>query len=43
MCIRDRDRDITLLITESNPKLLETFADVTLTIERGEIANRAGN
>jgi branched-chain amino acid transport system ATP-binding protein len=26
-----------LLITESNPKLLETFADTTITIERGEI------
>ena len=35
--LRSQDRDITLLITESNPKLLETFADVTLTIERGEI------
>ena len=34
------DKDITLLITESNPKLLNTFADVTLTIERGEIESR---
>ncbi|RTE93612.1 ATP-binding cassette domain-containing protein [Bradyrhizobium sp. LVM 105] len=39
--LRSEDRDITLLITESNPKLLETFADVTLTIERGEIESRA--
>jgi branched-chain amino acid transport system ATP-binding protein len=39
--LRSRDKDITLLITESNPKLLETFADVTLTIERGEIESRA--
>ena len=39
--LRSQDRDITLLITESNPKLLETFADVTLTIERGEIESRA--
>ena len=40
--LRSQDKDITLLITESNPKLLETFADVTLTIERGEIrASRA--
>ena len=31
-----------LLITESNPKLLETFADVTLTIERGEISSQQG-
>lgn len=35
--LREADRDITLLITESNPKLLESFADITLTIERGEI------
>ena len=35
--LRSQDKDITLLITESNPKLLETFADTTLTIERGEI------
>lgn len=39
--LRSQDKDITLLITESNPKLLETFADVTLTIERGEIESRA--
>ncbi|MEY9184863.1 branched-chain amino acid transport system ATP-binding protein [Bradyrhizobium sp. USDA 326] len=38
--LRSQDPDITLLITESNPKLLETFADVTLTIERGEIERR---
>jgi len=41
--LRSQDKDITLLITESNPKLLDTFADVTLTIERGEIESRAGN
>ena len=40
--LRSQDKDITLLITESNPKLLETFADVTLTIERGEISSRQG-
>ena len=39
--LRSQDKDITLLITESNPKLLSTFADVTLTIERGEIESRA--
>lgn len=38
--LRSQDKDITLLITESNPKLLNTFADVTLTIERGEIESR---
>lgn len=41
--LRSQDKDITLLITESNPKLLDTFADMTLTIERGEIESRAGN
>jgi branched-chain amino acid transport system ATP-binding protein len=41
--LRSQDKDITLLITESNPKLLDTFADVTLTIERGEIDNRVGH
>ena len=35
--LRAQDKDLTLLITESNPKLLETFADQTLSIERGEI------
>jgi len=39
--LRSQDKNITLLITESNPKLLDTFADVTLTIERGEIESRA--
>lgn len=31
-----------LLITESNPKLLEPLADATLTIERGEVTAPAG-
>jgi branched-chain amino acid transport system ATP-binding protein len=35
--LRSQDKEITLLITESNPKLLASFADVTLTIERGEV------
>lgn len=35
--LRAQDKDITLLITESNPKLLASFADTTLSIERGEI------
>jgi branched-chain amino acid transport system ATP-binding protein len=35
--LRSHDRDITLLITESNPKLLATFAETTLMIERGEV------
>jgi branched-chain amino acid transport system ATP-binding protein len=41
--LRTQDRHITLLITESNPKLLATFADVTLTIERGEIEKLSRN
>jgi branched-chain amino acid transport system ATP-binding protein len=41
--LRLQDKDITLLITESNPKLLESFADVTLTIERGEIEKLSGS
>jgi len=41
--LRSQDKDITLLITESNPKLLDTFADVTLTIERGEIESRTSS
>ncbi len=36
--LRSEDRDIALLITESNPKLLQTFADFVLTIERGELS-----
>jgi len=35
--LRDHDRDVTLIITESNPALLRTFADRALVIERGEI------
>jgi branched-chain amino acid transport system ATP-binding protein len=38
--LRSQDKEITLLITESNPKLLASFADVTLTIERGEVNGR---
>jgi len=41
--LRSQDKDITLLITESNPKLLDTFADVTLSIERGEIESRTSS
>jgi len=35
--LRAEDKAITLLITESNPKLIEAFADIKLTIERGEV------
>jgi len=38
--LREQDRDLTPLVTESNPKLLETFADTILVIERGEIASK---
>ena len=40
---RSQANEITLLITESNPKLLDTFVDVTMTIERGEIDTLARN
>lgn len=36
--LRAQDPDITLLVTESNPKLLEAFADTVLLIERGEVS-----
>lgn len=35
--LRDRDREVTLVITESNPGLLRRFADRALVIERGEV------
>jgi branched-chain amino acid transport system ATP-binding protein len=35
--LRAQDAGITLLVTESNPKLLEAFADTVLSIERGEV------
>lgn len=35
--LRDRDRSVTLIITESNPALLRSFADRALVIERGEV------
>lgn len=39
--LRDRDREVTLVITESNPDLLRRFADRALVIERGEIRQGA--
>ncbi|MGH1478933.1 MAG: ABC transporter ATP-binding protein [Geminicoccales bacterium] len=38
--LRTFDRDVTLLITESNPTLLKNLAERTLIIERGEIQDR---
>ena len=38
--LRAFDRDVTLLITESNPTLLKSVAERTLIIERGEITDR---
>lgn len=35
--LRDTDREVTLVITESNPKLLRRFADRALLLDRGEI------
>lgn len=40
--LRAEDRAITLLITESNPKLLAAFADTVMVIERGEITVEDG-
>ena len=39
--LRDADRTVALIITESNPALLRGFAERTLVIERGEIASGA--
>lgn len=36
--LRDTDRSVSLIITESNPSLLRGFADRTLVIERGEVS-----
>lgn len=36
--LRAQDQQITLLITESNPKLVETVSTMTLLIERGEVS-----
>jgi len=41
--VRDADRSVTLVITESNPKLLKSFADRALVVERGEIREAALN
>lgn len=35
--LRDRDRTVSLIITESNPALLRKFADRALVLERGEM------
>lgn len=35
--LREKDRDLTLLITESNPALLKNFAEEMFEIERGEV------
>jgi branched-chain amino acid transport system ATP-binding protein len=39
--LRAQDPDITLLVTESNPKLLEAFANTVILIERGETTQKA--
>jgi branched-chain amino acid transport system ATP-binding protein len=39
--LRDEDREVTLIITESNPALLRSFADRVLVIDRGEIREAA--
>ncbi|WP_332685083.1 ABC transporter ATP-binding protein [Bosea sp. (in: a-proteobacteria)] len=39
--LRDSHPDIALLITESNPSLLRSFAEKTYAIERGEVSEAA--
>lgn len=39
--LRDADRSVTMIITESNPALLRGFADRTFVIERGEVSEGA--
>lgn len=39
--LRDTDRNVTLIITESNPELLRGFASQTFVIERGAVAEGA--
>jgi branched-chain amino acid transport system ATP-binding protein len=39
--LRDADRSIALLITESNPSLLRSFADEIYLIERGEVSRHS--
>lgn len=41
--LRDADREVTLIITESNPRLLDAFADRTFIIERGEVEERGAD
>ena len=41
--LRDVDPDVALVITESNPALVESVASRTLVIERGEIEAAAGD
>lgn len=44
--IREKKRETTLVITESNPELLQNFGDVVYRIERGEVTleeDRSGN
>ena len=40
--LRDRQPGLGLLITESNPTLLETFAETIFTIDRGAVTEAAG-
>ncbi|MGF1621060.1 MAG: ABC transporter ATP-binding protein [Rhodomicrobiaceae bacterium] len=39
--LRDEDREVTLIITESNPALLRSLTDRVLVIDRGEIREAA--
>lgn len=41
--LRDTDPSLAFIMTESNPHLLRSFAERTITIERGEIAGDVPN
>jgi len=41
--LRDTDRTLAMIITESNPTLLRSFCDRMLTIERGEVGEAAAD
>jgi branched-chain amino acid transport system ATP-binding protein len=41
--LRDAEPNLALIITESNPHLLRSFAERIITIERGEIAQDVPN
>ena len=41
--LREIDPTLAIIITESNPELLRSFASRTITVERGQIDSDASN